>query len=306
MTLDFAKPKLSVDQKKRIKKLYARNNYRGFLAILSDYGWIAFACWLSLAVHPAFYIPTILLIGARQRALASLLREAAHGTLLRSKILNISVGRILCGWPILQSFDTYRTSHVLAHHPKIGDLKEDPDYQYMKDCGIYEPQSRTKFINRFVVSPLFGSLTPRYVRFLIRDRFMSALMRRSERREAMAIIAFHLAICIFASWGGWLLELALYWWVPFILVYPIIGWFSELSEHYPLMEQASGKQYFSRNRYAGWLERLFIGMHGDHLASDASSAARNSPLESIVGHADFARRPCLSCVGRLLGWDFFV
>ncbi|WP_159875553.1 fatty acid desaturase [Aquitalea denitrificans] len=51
--------------------------------------------------------------------------------------------------------------------------------------------------------------------------------------------------------------------VYFIL--PIVRLLGELSEHYPMMWCKSDVQvFYSRNRYAGFTERLFIGMHGDH------------------------------------------
>jgi hypothetical protein len=64
--------------------------------------------------------------------------------------------------------------------------------------------------------------------------------------------------------AGVVIELLLFWWIPFFVVYPIIGWFSELAEHYPMMEFREYGAFYSRNRYAGRCERSFIGMHGDN------------------------------------------
>ena len=260
----FAKPKLNSEQKQRIKSLYRRDNYHGLISIAVNVAWIGAAVALSLLTDYRFYAFSILIIGARQRAVASLLHEAAHGTLFKCKVLNMTIGRVLCGWTILQSFDAYRTSHVLDHHPKIGQIEHDPDFQYMTHSGVYKTQTRLRFVLRFMLSPFFGLLTPRYVLFLIRDRLWYSLMRKGERFEACMVIAFHIAVLLICLHTGVAFELLVLWWTPFLVVYPIIGWFSELAEHYPMMEPREGGMFYSRNRYAGWWERLLIGMHGDN------------------------------------------
>ena len=154
----FAKPRLNNDQKRRLKILYGRNNYQGLIAISSNIAWISIAIALCTFTDYRLYLLSALIIGARQRAIASLLHEAAHGTLFKSKRLNTTIGRICCGWTILQSFDAYRTSHVLNHHPRIGDIQRDPDFQYMTDSGIYEAQTRLRFVVRFLLLPFLGFL----------------------------------------------------------------------------------------------------------------------------------------------------
>lgn len=265
MSVSFLRPSLNVEQRKRIKILCARNNWRGFVLICVDYCWIGFACWLSLGLSFYFYPLSLVIIGVRQRALASLLHEAAHGTLFQAKVLNIMIGRVFCGWPILQSLRTYRLSHVATHHPKIGNQLFDPDYKYMLECGVYDEKSRARFFYRFVVMPFFGILSPRYVYFLIRDRFIFALDKKGERLEVLGIAIFHFFVFCMAIWAGFLKELLIFWWLPFLIIHPIVGWLSELSEHYPMMSSKNDVQvFYSRNRYAGFIERLFVGMHGDH------------------------------------------
>lgn len=265
MQSDFEKPRLDRDQKARLKSLYKRDNYHGFLAIIQDTFWIYVAIAIAIFSNFWLYPLSIMIIGARQRALASLLHEAAHGTLFRSLPLNITIGRVLCGWTILQSFDAYRTSHVLNHHPKLGELTDDPDFKYMTDTGVYHTQTRVRFLLRFILLPLCGRSTVQYVNFLLRDRLFGPLTRRGERLEATCVIAFHIGLIIVCWQSMFLKDLLLFWYLPFLVIFPMIGWFSELAEHYPLMHPAKGKKmYSSRNRYAGFIERLFIGMHGDN------------------------------------------
>jgi len=261
---DFAKPVLSREQKARIKALYQRDNYHGFVTIIQDAAAVAMAILLttwSFWLYPV----SLLIIGARQRALASLLHKAAHGTLFKRQFLNASVGRIFCGWPILQSFAAYRQSHVLNHHPKIGEEADDPDLLFMIAEGIYEEQSRSVFLRRYVFGPLLGGRSFRYVWFLLKDRLGGPLHKGEHRVETIAILVFHTFVAILMYQLSVFSYFLLFWWVPFVTVHPVIGWFSELSEHFPMMKVAfDDPSYSSRNRYASIVEALFIGTHGDN------------------------------------------
>lgn len=264
MHQDFAKPTLSRTQKERIKKLYKRDNFHGFFSLSQDIFIIAISCYSASFISPYLLPLSILIIGSRQRSLASLLHEATHGTLFRTSILNRTVGRVLCGWTILQAFTRYRDSHVLCHHPRIGESIDDPDLRYMLAEGVYDKQNRSQFVFRFIVSPLFGGRTLKYLNFLFKDRLIGTFFAKENSKELFFVLIFHLSIACTCIYFNVLMQLALCWWLPFILIQPIIGWFSELSEHFPLMGTGTTAPTFSsRNRYAGLIERLFIGMHGD-------------------------------------------
>ncbi len=254
---------LTADQKRSIKALCVRNNYRGVVSIVSDYAWMLAACGLSLQVHPVLYPLSILIIGARQRALASLFHDASHGTLFKSKGLNRLAGRVFCGWPVMQSLSAYRRSHVMAHHSRLGDTAHDPDFRELKRAGVYAIPRGPDFFRRFVLSALCGRLTIRYLKSLWLNRLSFALRPDASQVESWLILLLHTVIAAIAYAHGWLANLMLFWWIPLVLVYPVIGWFSELSEHYPFMDASGAWRFTSRNRYSLWIERLFIGMHGD-------------------------------------------
>ncbi|MDM7852831.1 fatty acid desaturase family protein [Pseudochrobactrum kiredjianiae] len=265
MHQDFLKPSLSIEQKKRIKNLYKRDNYHGFIALWQDIIWISIAITLPILLSFWLYPLSVLIIGARQRALASLLHEAAHGTLFKKHFLNTSIGRLICGWTILQSFGAYKQSHVLNHHSKIGEEVDDPDLRYMIAESVYVEQSRSVFIGRYVLGPILGTRTIKYIWFLLKDRLIGPLQIRDHRVETIAVVSFHAILSILMYQLNALSYFVLYWWIPFVIVYPIIGWFSELSEHFPMMKSSSvDPSYSSRNRYASPVEAFFIGTHGDN------------------------------------------
>ncbi|MBE8598130.1 fatty acid desaturase family protein [Xenorhabdus sp. BG5] len=259
----FHKPILNNEQIKRLKLLYRKNNYRGLISITEDIIWIIFAIFMSVYVHYGFYIISIIIIGARQRALASLFHEAAHGNLFRSKWMNNYLARILCGWSILQSLNSYKKSHVHDHHLQIGNHEKDPDYKYMLEAGVYDEQPRSLFIKKFILAPLLGSITPKYILFLLKHRLLNGIQKRDEYTEVISIITIHLILIAAGYYFQFIFLLLLFWWIPLLVIHPIIGWYSELAEHYPLM--SNSQNFYSRNRYAGKIERLFIGMHSDYL-----------------------------------------
>ncbi|VVE69633.1 fatty acid desaturase family protein [Pandoraea anapnoica] len=263
MSRKYSNFTLTAEQRGKIKSLCKRNDFRGFVGIGVDYAWIGVACLMTLCIHPAIYPLSILIIGARQRALASLFHDASHGTLFASKVLNRRATRVLCGWPIMQSMSAYRGSHVIAHHSRLGNPNHDPDFKTLLAAGIYETRRGPAFFRRYILSALWGRLTIRYLHALIFSRLSLSSHSFRARLESSSILSFHVLVATIAASQGWLANLVLFWWVPLLVVFPVIGWLSELSEHYPFMGESDTWRFGARNRYAGRLERFFIGMHGD-------------------------------------------
>ncbi|HFC8141078.1 TPA: fatty acid desaturase [Neisseria meningitidis] len=103
----------------KIKELYRYDNWHAVLAILYDYLIIIFSIFLSEQSY--WFLPlTILLIGSRQRALATILHEASHSALTKNKKFGQILGTYFSGYLIFQSWNSYCVSHVKNHHPKLG------------------------------------------------------------------------------------------------------------------------------------------------------------------------------------------
>lgn len=103
---------------KKIKTLYTYNNFYGVFALIYDYSIIIFAILLSEFSY--WFLPlSILLIGSRQRALATVLHEASHSALTANKKLGQILGTYFSGYLIFQSWDSYYLSHVKNHHPSM-------------------------------------------------------------------------------------------------------------------------------------------------------------------------------------------
>lgn len=248
------------DLVQRLRPLHALNRWRGPLAWLGDLAVMAFAVAIA-QWSPWCYALSLLLIGSRQRALASLLHEACHRTLCSHRGLNNLLGRYGAGYPVFQSFDAYVGSHVVHHHAHLGDAQLDPDYRHYLQSGLFDVRDRLDFVWRHLLRTLLLLNVPQYLDYLRRHRFGELLRRR---HEALGFALTHAALAAVltaaAGWSGYLL----FWLLPFLTTFQVIGWLSEMAEHYPMIQRGGCNMDMTRNRFPAWWERLFIGMHGDN------------------------------------------
>lgn len=245
--------------RERIRKLYRYDNYHGPLAVSINFLTIAFA--IALSTYCYYFFPlTILVIGSRQRALATLLHEAAHGTLAKNKTLNTLLGTWCSGYLIAQGWTAYRKSHVLSHHTKLGNIKHDPDYQHYWNCGIYEKHSKKQFIVKYWIIPLLGFHLISSLKYLINHRILKA----HNKHETRHIITAQLILFWLFSYFLGMHAYFLYWLLPYLTIFQILTWFIELSEHYPMVAHAKSSLFATRNRFSGTLEHLLTGIHGEN------------------------------------------
>lgn len=251
---------------KQLKPLNKLDNYHVFLAVAEDLIIIGFAIGLFL-FSPWFYPLTLLVIGSRQRALATLLHESSHRTLAKNKTLNFLAGTVFSGYWILQMFHTYRCSHVLLHHRYLGDPDRDPDIRYYIEQGLMDQNVDRTFLVKMIVKNIFGLRTFTYLKYLFLHRLLPlnwAEKTNMEKLEYIGFVTFWLIIVTFLTYFNLLGLFFLVWLVPYLTTFQIIGWFIELAEHYPLTRNNSYDLYMSRNRYSNPIEKFFTGMHNEN------------------------------------------
>lgn len=251
--------RFSKEIKDQIKTLYRYDNYHGPLALMQNLFWISLAIYLGES-SPWLIPLAILLIGSRQRALATLLHEAAHGALCRSKRLEKFLGTWCSGYLVFQAWDSYKRSHTLDHHHKLGDADRDPDYQYYRQSGVFEASSSFRFALMHLVRPMLFLGAPGSLKYLLVNR----LIRSPRKGELLSLLACHamLAVCLTLVLGakGYLL----YWLLPYLTTFQALTWFIELAEHYPMIAQAKVDLQATRNRFSHPIEHFFTAMHGEN------------------------------------------
>jgi fatty acid desaturase len=241
----------------QIKPLFKLDNYHCWLAFGEDWLVICFAIWISYCSW-YFYPLTVILIGSHQRALATLLHEASHHTIAKNRTLNFIMGTFLSGYLIVQSMSSYRKSHVEEHHAHLGVPEKDPDYQFAISQGLYKQMDTKTFCWRYIIAPLLLFKMPQYLKSLLTNRLLE-----QNYLEVFAMVAWWLIIISVSVLGNLWQYLILFWLIPYVTVFQIIGWFVELAEHYPLMDNYV-TLYMSRNRNSHFIERLLTGIHNEN------------------------------------------
>jgi fatty acid desaturase len=257
--------KFSLKIRKQLKLLTKLDNWHGLLALLEDYTIILSSILVTCYWSSWFYPFALLMIGSRQRALATLLHESAHGMLARNGFLNWMLGTFLSGYLIFQQMAAYKKSHCFNHHRYLGHPELDPDFKFYLAEGLYESIDRSSFLLKYIVQPLFLLRVPVYLVYLIQHRLFA---KDNDRRESLVLLSYWSAIVGFSIWLGFWDELILFWLVPYFTTFQVLGWFIELSEHYPLLGNSTIDLYLSRNRFSPWYEAFFTSMHNEnfHLA----------------------------------------
>ncbi|MGV8891749.1 MAG: guanitoxin biosynthesis L-arginine gamma (S) hydroxylase [Burkholderiaceae bacterium] len=245
--------------KEKIRKLCSYNDCSGVIALLADYAIIAFAIYFS-EINLFWYPLTILLIGSRQRALATILHESAHKTLSKNRKLNRILGTYLSGYQIFQTFDAYSRSHVINHHVKLGDTELDPDFKHYKESGIFKEKNRSTFIGKYLFKPILCLNIYKTVRYLLINRLLNTENKSEFIRMLFSIVFFSALGTAIVGWKFYLI----YWLIPYLTTFQIITWFIELAEHYPLVQHAQYDLYATRNRFSHFIESLFTSIHGEN------------------------------------------
>lgn len=240
--------------------LSSLNNYRGILALSID--WFFIIC--SIVVSSYFeniiiYILAIIIIGTRQRALATILHESAHRTLAENLKLNDFLGKYPSGYMIFQSFQKYAKSHVILHHNFLGDEKKDPDYIYYIESGLFSQKTKSKFLWENLFSVFLLRKTPSFIKYLLKNR-----LGDKKDPELKKILIMWAVIISLSVYFNSLSYVVLYWIVPLITTFPIVGWFIEMAEHYPIIKNKNdiGQTW---NRFSSPLELFLTGIHNENM-----------------------------------------
>ena len=275
----------SDDIKSDMKILHKLDDFHGIFEVVYDWAIIILAVVMDLRVQQFLemisnngyfplifarsgcYLFAVFLIGCRQRALADVLHQATHHVLCADKNLNYVLGSYFSGWLVFQSFSGYRKSHVLKHHPYLGDPEVDPDYKESISHGICGKDRKPANVLKYMLS-LFSPVNWFvYSKYLLEHRILPEDEDMEERKPRMIFIS--ITIITLVCCGG-LNVLLWYWLVPLITAQTIIGAFCELLEHYPMIDfkpedpkRKKKEIKITRNRNCRPLESFFLSFHAD-------------------------------------------
>lgn len=85
------------------------------------------AVWAVIRYGGWMVVPSLLIVGNRQRALGNVLHDCGHRNVSRRARVNDFIARCLVAPLLFSDFEHYRKTH-LAHHMHLGHPQDDPDY----------------------------------------------------------------------------------------------------------------------------------------------------------------------------------
>lgn len=224
---------------KTIKQFCKKNNWESLLAIIMDWCMIIFAISLAVKVNnPILSFICIWFIGIKQYALGEVfVHEASHNNLFKTIEYNTKL-QFIFAYPFLTSVQSYRREHI-PHHNSLGNTKIDPL------CLIYKKHGLDKVIpNMFwiwFVRPLFG---------IYSVQFYKDKITNTKWVDYKYILLAYLVIIWLAYSQGFLLELTLYWLLPYVWCMPAFYCWQEIEDHYNTRDIARTNVGFIRNLLA--------------------------------------------------------
>ncbi|MBK4715310.1 MULTISPECIES: fatty acid desaturase family protein [Tenebrionibacter/Tenebrionicola group] len=243
-----------------LSKLSDLNNYRGIIAVAGDWGVILGTIAISIYMDNIFiYLFAVIIIGTRQRALATILHESAHRVLAKNTNLNDILGKYFSGYTIFQTFQKYAKSHVILHHNYLGKKNRDPDYKYYIESDLFQETTTRHFIIKHLISPLFLSKSPSFLKYLLKNR-----LGDFNDPEFKKLFILWITIAAISIYTNSFHLLVLYWFIPLITSFPMVGWFIEMAEHFPIIENNNDIDQ-TWNRFSSKPELLLTGMHAENL-----------------------------------------
>lgn len=261
------------------------DNWHGMIYIIKAYAVISIFIFLPYFIGWWLYPISVLMIGAHQRGISTILHDSAHGVLVKNRSVNFLLGTFPTAWPIFQRYFAYKKSHVQTHHPFLGRSDTDPDLEFFISEGVFSPMSDRKYLWKVIILPVLGSKTWAYLKYLVRNRYQMIMARIKgqaviannaqygpvdwkNRFDRIGFFIFWIGLIIASLVFGFIWKLVLFWFIPYLTSFHILGWFIEMSEHCSCTIGQSVNVYMARNRRSRHIEKWLTGINNDHYHLD--------------------------------------
>jgi fatty acid desaturase len=252
--------RLAPMQRGELASLCARSSFRAVATIAAEYAIIAGCVFFSHAADAWWaYLAALVVIGTRQYALGECMaHEASHRNLSSIRWLNEALGIAVC-WPFFVTLGGYRRFHNRLHHGINLDHEENSIYEDYEDWGLPPEEAtlgRGAGYWHLVIKPLIGVIGVRHLFKTVEDFYWE----RDLRENTLMLLSWS-ALLIAACYYSLLDEVLLYWIVPWLVVVPVLNYWSEVGDHY----RVTGALTRSN---VSWILNTFIahniGYHGLH------------------------------------------
>lgn len=233
------------------------------LLLLALAEWLVIAATLYLATHvlPWWCWPLLaFVIASRQHGLAILGHDFAHRHFSRkNRLLNDSLGDLLCAVPMLGTIASYRAYHF-EHHRHTGTARDPNWVKSMPQRRYAFPMSRANFVLELLKAITMISL-PQFMKHDARDDDFWKVDRGTKSRFILFLVGAAACITMFGVW--W--QVLWYWIMPLLTFFPALYYLRYAGEHHALPEASLS---LTRTVRCNWFERVFIVPHSVSLHTE--------------------------------------
>jgi fatty acid desaturase len=202
---------------------------------------------------------SMLIIAARQHALAILMHEGVHFNLARDRVLNELLSNWFCAFPLGMVTSLYRRWH-LAHHA-APNTQDDPDYlEHLKDGDYQLPiLRRTLFV--LMLKDIVGANLIKWIGSTTPWLGWPAVLKMGEETPMSASEKWQFV----ALWGGVAglifgtgiyAYLIVIWYVPILMLLPAFARIRSIAEHN--FQRSPDELHHTRHVDGRAIERFFI------------------------------------------------
>ena len=246
-----------------IRELSRVDNCKSACVIAQQWLVIAAAIAASVFIDRWYlYLAAIVVIAAKQHALAVIVHDATHYRVFKSRFVNEYVGNLFCAFPIFISIQGYRGEHQLHHlwtntreDPCLYMFDKDKAWQWPKTSGQALWQILTDVTGLNILRNL--KLIRRWApigQWLMHNR--NPQLNRRVTTDALYYLAFWAIILSILTLLGALKMFLLLWMLPAFTFYVLFSRLRWISEHpYGSLTEIGFK---IRHVESPSLERFFI------------------------------------------------
>lgn len=249
--------------RKEIMSLSSVSTARFIGAALFDwaviFGLVALALW---AGHFMAYAAAVLLVATRQHAFMILVHDATHFRAHRKLFWNDVISNTLCAFPVFFDTAIYRFRH-LRHHEHLN-TEQDPDWTRKIPFEDWHfPKSGAGFIKMMTVYFFFkGTLEWLHATWYFSGITGASGLPRSNWRLAGKALFWGVVLSAL-TFSGHLGTFALFWLLPFYLVFPVLQRLRSVAEHFAVTYADDLNS--SRDISPPLIEKFMLAPHNVHI-----------------------------------------
>ena len=253
--------------KAELRALYKTQPSKHVFNLILNWVLIITTIYLTeLYFHPLLYVLAVIIIGARQHAIAILMHDAAHFRFLRNKKWNDLVTNFSSMYPLFSSIEQYRQNH-LRHHMHLN-TEDDPDWFAKLGRKEFQfPKTKREFIARVLSYFLLIKGIQDALWFLKRFYPMEEQKKsKKKKNKKFERLAFYIVLAILLTvFGGWK-YFGMYWAIPYLSTFFMFQYIRSVAEHFGELSY-DHLLTSTRSIKVNWIESFFFAPHnvGYHL-----------------------------------------